>query len=38
MGLRSIEAIVKAFQDAGVRYLIVGGLAVNAPRIRPSHA
>jgi len=30
MEVRSIEAIVKALNDAEVRYLIVGGLAVNA--------
>ena len=30
MEVRSIEAIVKSLNDAGVKYLIVGGLAVNA--------
>ena len=30
MEVRSIEAIVRALNDAGVRYLIVGGLAVMA--------
>jgi predicted nucleotidyltransferase len=30
MELRSIEAVVGALNGAGVRYLIVGGLAVNA--------
>lgn len=30
MELRSVEAVVGAFNAAGVRYLIVGGLAVNA--------
>jgi hypothetical protein len=30
MEIRSIEAIVRALEDASVRYLIVGGLAVNA--------
>ena len=30
MEVRSIEAIVKTLNDAGVKYLIVGGLAVNA--------
>ncbi|MDD3179546.1 MAG: hypothetical protein PHQ04_04260 [Opitutaceae bacterium] len=30
MEVRSIEAIVQALNEAGVRYLIVGGLAVNA--------
>lgn len=30
MRLASIEAIVRALGDAGVRYLIAGGLAVNA--------
>ncbi len=30
MEVRSIEAIVRALNDAQVRYLIVGGLAVNA--------
>jgi hypothetical protein len=30
MELRSIEAVVGALNAAGVRYLIVGGLAVNA--------
>ncbi|MGB6222086.1 hypothetical protein [Haloferula sp.] len=30
MELRSVEAIVKALNDAGARYLIVGDLAVNA--------
>jgi hypothetical protein len=30
MELRSIEAVVSALNAAGVRYLIVGGLAVNA--------
>jgi predicted nucleotidyltransferase len=30
MEVRSIETIVKALNDAGVEYLIVGGLAVNA--------
>jgi hypothetical protein len=28
--LTSFEAIVRALNDAGVRYLIAGGLAVNA--------
>ncbi len=30
MEVRSIEAIFRALNSAGVRYLIVGGLAVNA--------
>ena len=30
MELRSVEAIVRVLNDAGVRYLVVGGLAVNA--------
>jgi hypothetical protein len=30
MEVRSVEAIVRALNAAGVRYLIVGGLAVNA--------
>ena len=30
MEVRSVEAIVKALNDAEVQYLIVGGLAVNA--------
>jgi len=30
MEVRSIEAIVRALNDANVQYLIVGGLAVNA--------
>jgi hypothetical protein len=30
MEVRSIELIVKTLNDAGVQYLIVGGLAVNA--------
>ena len=30
MEVRSVEAIVKSLNSAGVRYLIVGGLAVNA--------
>jgi hypothetical protein len=30
MEVRSIEAIVKALNDARVQYIIVGGLAVNA--------
>ncbi len=30
MEVRSVEAIVRALNDANVRYLIVGGLAVNA--------
>lgn len=30
MEVRSVEAIVKALNDAKVKYLIVGGLAVNA--------
>jgi hypothetical protein len=30
MEVRSIEAIVRALNAAGVKYLIVGGLAVNA--------
>jgi hypothetical protein len=29
MELRSVEAIVRALNDTGVQYLIVGGLAVN---------
>lgn len=28
--LESFESIVRALNDAGVRYLIAGGLAVNA--------
>lgn len=30
MKLQSFEAVVGALNDAGVRYLIAGGLAVNA--------
>ncbi len=30
MEVRSVETIVRALNEAGVRYLIVGGLAVNA--------
>ncbi|OGA54186.1 MAG: hypothetical protein A3G24_02960 [Betaproteobacteria bacterium RIFCSPLOWO2_12_FULL_62_13] len=30
MKLASLDAIVSALQDAGVRYLVAGGLAVNA--------
>ena len=30
MEVRSVEAIVRALNDPGVHYLIVGGLAVNA--------
>lgn len=30
MEVRSVEAIVRALNEANVRYLIVGGLAVNA--------
>jgi hypothetical protein len=30
MKLASFEGIVKAFDEAGVRYLVAGGLAVNA--------
>ena len=30
MRLASVEAIVRAFNGAGVRYLVAGGLAVNA--------
>jgi predicted nucleotidyltransferase len=30
MEVRSIEAVVKALNDAGVEYIIVGGVAVNA--------
>ena len=30
MEIRSIEKIVRALQEASVRYLVVGGLAVNA--------
>ena len=30
MEVRSVEAVVKALNDAKVQYLIVGGLAVNA--------
>jgi hypothetical protein len=30
MEVRSIEAIIKALNDAGVKYLIVGGVTVNA--------
>lgn len=30
MEVRSVEAIVRALNDAGVKYLVVGGLAVNA--------
>jgi predicted nucleotidyltransferase len=30
MEMRSIEAIVRALENASVRYIIVGGLAVNA--------
>jgi predicted nucleotidyltransferase len=30
MEVRSVEAIVRALNEAGVQYLIVGGLAVNA--------
>jgi predicted nucleotidyltransferase len=30
MELHSVETVVKALNDAGVRYIIVGGVAVNA--------
>src|SRR5450432_4720224 len=30
MEIRSVEAVVRALNDAQVQYLIVGGLAVNA--------
>jgi len=30
MKLTSFEAIVRALDEAGVRYLVAGGLAVNA--------
>lgn len=30
MEVRSVEAILKALNSAGVRYIIVGGIAVNA--------
>jgi predicted nucleotidyltransferase len=30
MEVRSIETVVKSLNDAGVSYIIVGGLAVNA--------
>jgi len=30
MEVRSVEAVVRALNEAGVRYLIVGGVAVNA--------
>lgn len=30
MKLASFEAVVRAFEEAGVRYLVAGGLAVNA--------
>ncbi len=30
MKLASFEAIVRAFEDVGLRYLVAGGLAVNA--------
>ena len=30
MEARSFEAIVRALNEAGIRYLVVGGLAVNA--------
>lgn len=30
MKLASIEAIVRALESAGVRYLVAGGVAVNA--------
>ena len=30
MEVRSVEAIVRALNDAQVQYLVVGGLAVNA--------
>jgi predicted nucleotidyltransferase len=30
MELRSVETVVKALNEAGVRYIIVGGVAVNA--------
>jgi hypothetical protein len=30
MEVRSVEAIVRALNDAAVRYIVVGGLAVNA--------
>lgn len=30
MELKSVEAVICALNSAGIRYLIVGGLAVNA--------
>ena len=30
MEVRSIEAIARALNEANIRYLVVGGLAVNA--------
>jgi hypothetical protein len=30
MKLASIEAIIRVLENAGVRYLVAGGLAVNA--------
>jgi hypothetical protein len=35
MEVRSVEAIVRTLTAAGVEYLIVGGLAVNALNHRP---
>ncbi len=38
MEVRSIEAIVRALNDAGVRYLVAGGVAVCSSRSRSTSA
>ena len=34
MEARSVEAMVRVLNEAEIRYLVVGGLAVNAPSCR----
>jgi hypothetical protein len=37
MKFASLEAIIRGLHEGGVRYLIVGGLAVNAHGDRAGH-